>query len=94
MSGVLRSSRAGATHPSGPVHMIPDMKKKGKSALVTLLSVGLTKEERKVLEAEAKRRHVSLSLIVREALADEVPGFAEVTTERLPIGGSPYASGS
>jgi hypothetical protein len=47
-----------------------------------------------VLEAEAKRRHVSLSLIVREALADDVPGFAEVTTERLPIGGSPYASGS
>lgn len=66
-------------------------KKKGLSPGLTMLSVALTHEERAVLHREAERRHVSVSVVVRELLADELDEFRAVTRDRHP-GGRRFAT--
>lgn len=66
-------------------------KKKGLSPGLTMFSVALTREEREVLRREAERRHVSMGVVVRELLADELDEFRKVTRERR-AGGRPYAT--
>lgn len=61
----------------------------GKSAAVTLLQVGLTPEERRVLDEIAEHEDVSLSSIVRELLAERFEEFREVHRPRSGYGGRP-----
>lgn len=61
----------------------------GKSTGVKLLSVGLTAEERKVLDEIAAREDVSLASIVRDLLAEEYPKFRKVHRHRSGYGGRP-----
>ncbi len=61
----------------------------GKSAAVNLLQVGLTKEEREVLDAIAEKEDVSLASIVRDLLAEEYPKFRKVHRPRSGYGGRP-----
>lgn len=61
----------------------------GVSKPLRLVSLALTEDERKVLEQIAESREVSLSLILRESLAETLAEFAAVTTERVGHGGRP-----
>jgi len=78
--------------PSDGLHTLVGMKTHGTSAPVRLLSVALSEEERAVLQAEAERRHVSMSLIVREVLADKLDGFREVNRDRRQVHSPTLAS--
>lgn len=56
---------------------------------VKLLSVGLTPEEREVLQEIAAQEDVSLASIVRDLLAEASPKFRAAYRHRSGYGGRP-----
>jgi len=54
-----------------------------QSPAVRFLSVALTDDERAALEKIAEEQHVSLSVIVRDLLAEEYPQFRKALRPRI-----------
>lgn len=61
----------------------------GVSKPLRVVSVALTEEERRVLWEIAETREVSVSLILRESLAETLSEFAAAASERVGHGGRP-----
>jgi len=59
----------------------------GVSKPLQIVRLVLTEEEREILEREAADRHLSLSAILRESLAETLDEFRAVTYERTGNGG-------